>query len=157
MFQFPPFAPASLVTGLQPAGLPHSEISGSKPVCSSPELVAAYHVLHRLQKPRHPPSALVTFSLFVFRIFESQELSCLHLFSFTRCLEIAVHNNTIDSLSFFTRYRLIIISSSNFTSLSFLKLVNELARVPVRSPLYLKKTVYCPRLAPCNSPRSSCP
>ena len=66
MFQFPSFAPAKLVTGLQPAGLPHSEISGSKPVCSSPELVAAYHVLHRLQKPRHPPSALVTFSLYVF-------------------------------------------------------------------------------------------
>ena len=66
MFQFPSFAPASLVAGLQPAGLPHSEISGSKPVCSSPELVAAYHVLRRLQKPRHPPSALVTFSLYVF-------------------------------------------------------------------------------------------
>ena len=92
MFQFPSFAPAQLVTHLQCAGLPHSDITGSIPVCSSPVLVAAYHVLRRLQKPRHPPSALVTFSLFVFRIFESQELSCLHLFSFTRCLEIAVHN-----------------------------------------------------------------
>ena len=34
---------------------------------------AAYHVLRRLQKPRHPPFALVTFSLFVF-FDESQEL-----------------------------------------------------------------------------------
>ena len=38
-----------MVTRLQRAGLPHSDISGSKPVCSSPELVAAYHVLHRLR------------------------------------------------------------------------------------------------------------
>ena len=66
MFQFPPFAPIQLVTGLQPAGLPHSDITGSIPVCSSPVLVAAYHVLRRLQKPRHPPSALVTFSLYDF-------------------------------------------------------------------------------------------
>ncbi len=39
-------------------GFPHSEISGSKPVRSSPELIAAYHVLHRLSAPRHPPNAL---------------------------------------------------------------------------------------------------
>ena len=39
-------------------GLPHSEISGSKPVCGSPELIAAYHVLHRRPVPRHPPYAL---------------------------------------------------------------------------------------------------
>ena len=29
-------------------GLPHSDISGSKVVCTSPKLFAAYHVLHRL-------------------------------------------------------------------------------------------------------------
>ena len=39
-------------------GLPHSEISGSRVVCTSPELIAAYHVLHRLLVPRHPPFAL---------------------------------------------------------------------------------------------------
>src|SRR5215475_10660359 len=39
-------------------GLPHSEISGSKPVCGSPKLIAAYHVLHRRPAPRHPPYAL---------------------------------------------------------------------------------------------------
>ena len=39
-------------------GLPHSDISGSTPVCGSPKLIAAYHVLHRRSKPRHPPSAL---------------------------------------------------------------------------------------------------
>ena len=46
------------MTGFYPAGLPHSEISGSKPVSSSPKLFAAYRVLHRLPMPRHPPSAL---------------------------------------------------------------------------------------------------
>ena len=59
MFQFPAFAHhVSGVTGLQPAGLSHSDISGSKVICTSPELFAAYHVLHRLQEPRHPPYAL---------------------------------------------------------------------------------------------------
>jgi hypothetical protein len=40
------------------AGFPHSEISGSTLVCNLPELIAAYHVLHRLLTPRHPPFAL---------------------------------------------------------------------------------------------------
>src|SRR5262244_552284 len=43
---------------MTPAGLPHSDISGSMRVCRSPELFAAYHVLHRLLVPRHPPCAL---------------------------------------------------------------------------------------------------
>src|SRR5512140_806191 len=38
-------------------GLPHSDISGFKRVCRSPDLIAAYRVLHRLRVPRHPPSA----------------------------------------------------------------------------------------------------
>ena len=46
------------MTGLQPAGLPHSEIFGSTVPCTSPKLIAAYHVLHRLSMPRHPPYAL---------------------------------------------------------------------------------------------------
>jgi hypothetical protein len=37
---------------------PHSEISGSKVACTSPELIAAGHVLHRLSAPRHPPRTL---------------------------------------------------------------------------------------------------
>ena len=36
------------------AGFSHSEISGSKRICRSPKLIAAYHVLHRLVSPRHP-------------------------------------------------------------------------------------------------------
>ena len=40
------------------AGFPHSDISGSLDMCSSPKLFAAYHVFHRLLVPRHPPYAL---------------------------------------------------------------------------------------------------
>ncbi len=40
-------------------GFPHSEIRGSKLVRSSPRLIAAYHVLHRLSAPRHPPDTLI--------------------------------------------------------------------------------------------------
>ena len=43
---------------MNPAGLPHSEIPGSKVVCTYPRLIAAYHVLHRFPEPRHPPCAL---------------------------------------------------------------------------------------------------
>ena len=39
-------------------GFPHSDIHGSRDICSSPWLFAAYHVLHRLLVPRHPPCAL---------------------------------------------------------------------------------------------------
>ena len=49
--------------GHSPAGFPHSEISGSKPVSDSPELIAAFHVLLRLWLPRHPPYALCSLTL----------------------------------------------------------------------------------------------
>ena len=42
-----------------PCGFPHSEICGSKLICSSPQLIAACHVLRRLLMPRHSPYALV--------------------------------------------------------------------------------------------------
>ena len=46
------------ITGVFPARFPHSDISGSLLICSSPKLFAAYHVFHRLLVPRHPPCAL---------------------------------------------------------------------------------------------------
>ncbi len=46
-------------------GFPHSEIRGSKLTRSSPRLIAACHVLHRLSVPRHPPDALKTLDLSV--------------------------------------------------------------------------------------------
>ena len=47
-FSSPGSPPRMRMTGLQPDGLSHSEIRGSKVICTSPRLVAAYHVLHRL-------------------------------------------------------------------------------------------------------------
>ena len=41
------------------SGFPHSEISGSKGARTSPELIAACHVLLRLPTPRHPSEALM--------------------------------------------------------------------------------------------------
>src|SRR6185295_2422411 len=41
-------------------GFPHSEICGSKVAHTSPQLIAACHVLHRLCMPRHPPIALTS-------------------------------------------------------------------------------------------------
>ena len=32
-------------------------------ICTYPQLIAAYHVLHRLREPRHPPCALDYFRL----------------------------------------------------------------------------------------------
>ena len=53
------------MTGLQPAGLPHSEIPGSKLAYSLPRLIAVRHVLHRHLVRRHPPYALCTFTNFL--------------------------------------------------------------------------------------------
>ena len=81
MFQFPAFAPSTMVYSLQLYGFPHSDISGSSPVCRSPELFAAYHVLLRFRKPRHPPFALVLFlfceSLLRLKSLKSIILVCL--------------------------------------------------------------------------------
>ena len=48
----------SKIIGL--GGFPHSEIVGSKLAHSSPTLIAACHVLHRLYAPRHPRIALTS-------------------------------------------------------------------------------------------------
>ena len=48
---------------LQITRFPHSEICGSIHICWSPQLIAAYHVLHRLWEPRHPPCTLSYFLL----------------------------------------------------------------------------------------------
>jgi hypothetical protein len=59
-------------------GLPHSEIPGSKPVCGSPGLIAACHVLHRFSAPRHPPSTLSSLTIKYLRreSFSFTRLSC---------------------------------------------------------------------------------
>ena len=59
---------------------PHSEISGSMGICPSPKLFAAYHVLHRLLVPRHPPYALISIT----KRFRSTGMDLpLHMYSVT--------------------------------------------------------------------------
>ena len=63
------------VRGSSPRGFPHSDICGSKLICSSPRLIAACHVLRRLPVPRHSPCALFCLnfpfrSVLSFRILE---------------------------------------------------------------------------------------
>ncbi len=55
---FPPY-----VFRRQYKGFPHSEINGSMDKCSSPLLIAAFHVLHRLKVPRHSPYALSSLTI----------------------------------------------------------------------------------------------
>ena len=57
-----------MVTEGYSARFPHSDISGSKDICSSPKLFAAYHVFHRLLVPRHPPCALFCLTSFTVSI-----------------------------------------------------------------------------------------
>src|SRR5712691_5029975 len=49
--------------GISQRGFPHSEIPGSKLICSSPGLIAAYRVLHRLLVPRHSPYTLSSLTI----------------------------------------------------------------------------------------------
>ena len=65
MFQFRSFPTYTYfiqctLHGYCPCGLPHSEICGSMDICSSPQLIAACHVLRRLLMPRHSPCALIS-------------------------------------------------------------------------------------------------
>ena len=62
-FSSPGSPPRTAWIATKVAGLSHSEIPGSQAICAYPGLVAAYHVLHRLDEPRHPPSALNYFRL----------------------------------------------------------------------------------------------
>lgn len=72
-------------------GFPHSDIHGSKLVRSSPWLFAAYHVLHRLSTPRHPPCALrpVIIPTRHRRIGTSLSQAC-------SCLTVRVHSNKVE-------------------------------------------------------------
>ena len=51
------------LTGYESVGFPHSDIHGSRLICSSPQLIAAYHVLRRLPVPRHSPCALYSLTM----------------------------------------------------------------------------------------------
>ena len=63
MVHFPEFALTTLCIQVVVIGFPHSEIDGSSNECFLPSLIAAFHVLHRLEVPRHPPFALSSLTI----------------------------------------------------------------------------------------------
>ena len=83
MFQFRRFPPYTyLIQCMVPeycsGGFPHSEIRGSKIICISPRLIAAYHVFHRLPVPRHSPCALSSLTV-PYRLSTISAFQILHL------------------------------------------------------------------------------
>ena len=125
------------MTGLQPAGFPHSDISGSIPVCRSPELIAAYHVLHRFRKPRHPPFALV---LFLVLISESFATFTSQIYLLVLPYEIAVPISQLEKTRIcysYTDYNLFLTS---YLVIS-LSIVNELLHIHSCADCIRKKTV----------------
>jgi hypothetical protein len=68
-FPFTPYGFRCEWPVVQPAGLPHSAIRGSRDVCSSPRLFAAYHGLLRTVAPRHPPWTLSRLTIFSFVLY----------------------------------------------------------------------------------------
>ena len=71
---------------------PHSDICGSMCICHSPQLFAAYHVFLRLLVPRHPPCALLRFTLIsiallIFRVFTL--CHAFHMTSFSSVVSIS--------------------------------------------------------------------
>ena len=94
MFQFSAFAHLR-VYSLQLYGFPHSEMSGSQDICSSPNLIAAYHVLLRLSEPRHPPCALCNLSnslvlLFVYYFNQFQYVNERFLIVLTLSIRVSI-------------------------------------------------------------------
>ena len=77
---------------------PHSEISGSSLICSSPKLFAACHVLHRLLMPRHSPCALISLTLkmvltifwFSLRIMQAQQNLHKIVFTLKKCPQCCI-------------------------------------------------------------------
>ena len=116
MFQFPAFAPRSLaVCRLHLHGFPHSDMRGSIPVCGSPRLFAAYHVLPRLRKPRHPPFALIHFLCPMNRYLSFLPLKLqLYIYPNSKKLELSIQ--TLISFCFFTSLSLSILSMNSSRS-----------------------------------------
>ncbi len=57
-----------MMTGLLPAGFPHSDICGSLTASVSPQLIAGCCVLLRLLMPRHSPYALCSLTISIYEI-----------------------------------------------------------------------------------------
>src|SRR6266849_9189074 len=82
MFQFPGLPSPALfysdgdTRALPRAGFPIRKSRDQRLVSTSPGLIAAAHVLHRLSAPRHPPCALVLLI---------EKNTCVAAMEFSRC------------------------------------------------------------------------
>ena len=87
-------------------GFPHSDICGSRIICISPQLFAAYHVFLRLLVPRHPPCALfcLTSSMHSVASFFLALKNSLNVFTFLGlflgCLDLFLKSITLTIWSF---------------------------------------------------------
>ena len=123
-------------------GFPHSEISGSTDICSSPKLIAACHVLLRLLMPRHSPCALYSLTKEIQLVLlnyagnlqvTSQNCNCYpHLF---RCSTIKYHK----LLSTFVERPLCCLAFHHFLHCSVFKV-----QFPVSLETRSKRTTSCP-------------
>ena len=98
------------------AGFPHSEICGSMDMCSSPQLIAACHVLRRLPVPRHSPCALCSLTLLMWANIARSKLF-LHVLNtcFTFSCSICLSHH-------YTRYSVFKVRLEPIGSLSLTKL-----------------------------------
>ena len=60
-------------------GCPIRKSPGLSLFSGSPKLIAAFHVLHRLPTPRHPPIALISLTIFFTLIKTKQKKINIHL------------------------------------------------------------------------------
>ena len=139
---------------MNPDEFPHSEISGSMLICSSPKLIAAYHVFHRLPVPRHSPCALVrlTFQTFSWNIWYPLDSLLPTKIIVTLPFEIAIFlKRTYYNLCFaviiqFSRY--VFEGSFELSLFRALKIEQYLLCLFVTCPRTVHLLMSCPCLTP---------
>ena len=91
---------------------PHSDICGSKIICISPQLFAAYHVFLRFSVPRHSPCALFSLTIFsqIIKNFTSSFFS----------LEFYIPNRILQNCRFFNLLKIFKTLMSSLSFVSFL-------------------------------------
>jgi hypothetical protein len=129
-------------------GFPHSDIPGSKLVCSSPRLFAAYRVLHRLLAPRHSPCALSSLTIGI------QELTIGRFFALKRTRQSLFLNPHLEHTAVFVdrkNYRLQDIQLSKIIRGASLRRTPQLVRSrgPLWTPLRSRgRLAFARRLGP---------
>jgi hypothetical protein len=104
----PAYVFSGMYYGFAVVGFPIRKSPDITPVCGSPELIAACHVLHRLILPRHPPCALSSLTIELTLAQQSdlhlryrgRELIRISLFCIAACMCLLLNlrgvNNTLN-------------------------------------------------------------